>query len=52
MTEHKAAPEHWAKVTEWGVELGSVRDDCILELRARVEALEANAKSTSNSDQK
>jgi len=44
MTEHKATPEPWqADAARWL--------DAIVELRARVEALEANSKSSSNSPQ-
>lgn len=41
MTEqHKAAPKQWAETLKWNRH-GSHFADCILELRARVEALEA-----------
>ena len=44
MNNHKATPEQWDKVEEWCSEVSS-RDSCILELRARVMALEAQASS-------
>jgi hypothetical protein len=40
MTEHKATPEQWADTESWAAEKLSCYS-CILELRARVEALEA-----------
>ncbi|MEY2643642.1 MAG: hypothetical protein RLZZ611_291 [Cyanobacteriota bacterium] len=42
-TPHRATPELWASVERWAVDGLSDSDSCILELRARVEALEANA---------
>jgi hypothetical protein len=41
MTEHKATPEQWTQVENWA---HSPSFSCLLELRARVEALEAAAK--------
>jgi hypothetical protein len=47
MTEHdyKATPEQWAQCEEW-IEnpVVGASDACILELRARVETLEAEAR--------
>jgi hypothetical protein len=47
MNNHKATPEQWKKVEESAapsaVVTGGSTDSCILELRARVEALEAQA---------
>ena len=43
MTEHKAPPEHWEQIQRW-THVGSEYSSCLLELRARVEALEAAAK--------
>jgi len=40
MTEYKACPASWDQVKKWN-EIGSESSSCILELRARVEALEA-----------
>jgi hypothetical protein len=39
MTDHKATLEHWAAVEAYAQEVSST-DDCLLELRARVETLE------------
>jgi hypothetical protein len=39
MNDHKATLEHWAAVEAYAQEVSST-DDCLLELRARVEALE------------
>jgi hypothetical protein len=47
MTDYKATPEQWEQVLSWSEERDvSVSCDaaCILELRARVEALEAKNK--------
>ena len=38
--DYKATPEQWRRVDQWANQDGS-SDTCILELRARVEALEA-----------
>jgi hypothetical protein len=38
-TPHKATPAHWAAVEEYAQQVSST-DACILELRAKVEALE------------
>jgi len=43
MTEHKAKPEVWAAVERW-CKNDMETLNCTLELRARVEALEAAAK--------
>ena len=43
MTEHKATPEQWAQIEQFVKDCGY--DSCLLELRARVESLEAAAKS-------
>jgi hypothetical protein len=39
MIDHKATLEHWAAVEAYAQEVSST-DDCLLELRARVETLE------------
>jgi hypothetical protein len=39
MTDHKATLEHWAAVEAYAQEVSST-DDCLLELRTRVETLE------------
>ncbi len=39
MTDYKATPEQWADAEEWAA-VGGVAGSCLLELRARVEALE------------
>jgi hypothetical protein len=39
MTDHKATPEQWAYAEEWAAEKYACYS-CIIELRARVEALE------------
>lgn len=49
MTEHQATPEQWEKVKEWSSEQSST-DSCILELHARVMALEAQAGSREVAD--
>jgi hypothetical protein len=42
MTNHKATPEQWAQIEDWADSLGShISNACLLELRARVELLEA-----------
>jgi hypothetical protein len=43
MTEHKAKPEVWALVEEYGNKYEGDMLNCILELRSRVETLEAGA---------
>ena len=40
MVEHKATPEQWGLVEQYA-DVDCYYDSCILELRARVEALEA-----------
>ena len=40
-TPHRATPEQWDYVDVWGVVHKCVSSSCILELRARIEALEA-----------
>lgn len=47
MTDYKATPEQWAAMERWALEMDNACS-CIIELRARVEALEANAKPTPN----
>ena len=37
---HRSTPEHWATVERYAQQVSST-DDCLLELRSRVEALEA-----------
>lgn len=47
MTDYKATPRAWADV--YGMSgPGSPANQCILELRARVEALEADGPAVSN----
>jgi ATP-dependent exoDNAse (exonuclease V) beta subunit len=48
MTDHKATPEQWAMLEE---QSAPEYDNTILELLARVEALEANSKPTPNPSQ-
>jgi len=43
MTDYRATPGQWAYQEHWAQEDGDAA--CILELRARVEALEANTKA-------
>lgn len=45
-----ATPEQWAETEQWAKH-GDNSDACLLELRARVEALEANSKPTPNPGQ-
>ncbi len=41
MTDYKAAAKHWAEVEDWSkAEPSNSWDNCILELRSRVEVLE------------
>ena len=47
MTDHRATPEQWDDCEQWAKEGGSSHA-CLLDLRARVEALEANSKPASN----
>jgi hypothetical protein len=42
MSDHRATPDQWAYQEHWAQEDGDAA--CILELRARVEALEANTR--------
>jgi hypothetical protein len=42
MTEHKATPEQWSDIERFVRDCGY--DSCLLELRSRVEALEAAVK--------
>jgi len=51
MTDYRATPEQWAQVQKCADVVGSSDCSAILELRTRVEALEANAKPTPNSSQ-
>jgi hypothetical protein len=44
-TPHKATPEQWANVERWASEMRST-DSCLLELRDRIQALEAAANSS------
>jgi hypothetical protein len=44
--DYKATPEQWRRVDRWANQDGSSSDTCILELRARVEALEAAQQPT------
>jgi hypothetical protein len=50
MTDHKATPEQWHEL-ERHSHSSQPWAPCILELRARVEALEANSKPTPNFSQ-
>jgi len=50
MTDYRATPEQWAETEQWAKH-GDNSDACILELRARVEALEASPKRTTNPSQ-
>ena len=47
--DYRATPEQWALVEQWAP--GGASNSCLLELRARVEALEANSKPTPNPSQ-
>ena len=49
MTDYKATPEDWELQSQWASDCADAR--CLLELRARVEALEANSKPTPNDRQ-
>jgi hypothetical protein len=41
MTDYKAAAKHWAEVEDWSkAEPSNSWDNCILELRSRIEVLE------------
>ncbi len=51
MANYRATPEQWANMEKYGSNIDGGYAACILELRARVEALEANAKPTSNLSQ-
>jgi hypothetical protein len=42
MGNYRATPKQWEKVENWSSEMSST-DSCVLELRARVMALEAQA---------
>jgi hypothetical protein len=45
MTDYKATPEQWAQCEDWvRSSVVGASDACLLELRARVEQLEANTK--------
>lgn len=48
MTDYKATPEQWAQVEAW-MAIESEYSACVLELRARVEALEKDATEDSAS---
>jgi hypothetical protein len=51
---HKATPEQWATTEEYAnAAIGCYSDSCLLELRSRIEALEAaaNSKPTPNPSQ-
>jgi hypothetical protein len=50
MTDYKATPKQWTQTEQWAA-MGGGQEACILELRARVEALEANSKPTPNDRQ-
>ena len=49
-TPHRAKPEVWARVESYGNKDEKDMLNCILELRARVEALEAAAKPVESND--
>ena len=44
--QHKSTPDHWAEVEACAQQVSST-DDCLLELRSRVEALERGLKDES-----
>jgi hypothetical protein len=46
-----ATPEQWAQQEEYAAKVEDCDSCCIVELRARVEALEANSKPTPNPSQ-
>ena len=46
---YKATPEHWSSLELYAED--NVYDDCLLELRARVEELEADAMEQSRSQE-
>jgi hypothetical protein len=48
MTDIKATPEQWAQQEEYAKQVQDCDTTCLLELRARVEALEASFQPTSN----
>jgi hypothetical protein len=50
MNKYVATPKQWADTEYWAGQDGHAQS-CILELRARVEVLEANSKSTPNPSQ-
>ncbi|MGA1296487.1 MAG: hypothetical protein ACO3X1_14350 [Burkholderiaceae bacterium] len=43
MSAHKATPEQWAILQDWAMALTAPTENCVFELRAKIEALEANA---------
>lgn len=49
MTDYKATPAQWQQIENSQVFNGSFQA-CVLELRSRVEALEASTKATSDVD--
>jgi hypothetical protein len=51
MTDYKATSDQWNQVQKCADVVGSSDCSAILELRARVEVLEANSKSTPNPSQ-
>jgi hypothetical protein len=46
-----ATPQQWAQQEEYAAQVEDCDSCCIVELRARVEALEANSKPTPNPGQ-
>jgi Spy/CpxP family protein refolding chaperone len=46
MTDYKATPEQWAQIEAW-MAIESEYSACVLELRARIEALEAGQRPAS-----
>jgi hypothetical protein len=52
MTDYKATPEQWAQCEDWvKSSVVGASDACILELRTRVEALEASQQQPEPIDQ-
>ena len=45
MNDYRAAPEQWTDCEQWAIN-GGAWDACIIELRARVETLEASLLTT------
>jgi hypothetical protein len=47
-TPFRATDKQWADVERWATETSSASDACFLELRSRIEALEAHSQPTPN----